>query len=53
MARKGGEYDYDSGKVRSGKMPRGSVEDAMTIKDGLLRRMGSAAVDKALRKAGR
>lgn len=40
MARKtGGQVNYDTRRVERGRMPKGSLEDAMTIKEGPLSRL--------------
>jgi hypothetical protein len=37
MSRTGGQVNPETGRVEKGRMPKGSVEECRTIKDGPLR----------------
>jgi hypothetical protein len=37
MAKKGGQLNESTGRVERGRMPKGSLEEPMTIKDGPFR----------------
>jgi hypothetical protein len=44
MSRRGGEIDQNTGRVVTGRIPRGSTEDCRTIKEGPLKRLADRLI---------